>query len=529
MRRSSLAVLLGTVALIGLAAYAIEAVARRIAPLPPMRSQNTPETLREYIDFVVRANAPRYRLTSIDGRRWFVAADGNVRPQRVSALSAPGVRRLVVVGESSADLLGVAANRRFGNEEDRLEIINLGVGGASLEITRNKLSEALAFKPDAVLLLFGNNFMFDTPTSVLSYRLSMLARRSSAVLLAKRILPGDHDVHQGDRLEALESFLYTAADILRRRNISLIVCTVPSNHLFPPAPLDDERRDPAYRAALGLRILGRRGEARRALEDLDLRRPTAWRSFLLGEWALADGDSAEANRRFIRARDMDPDMHRAPSAANLIVRKVAVEKSLELLDLEALIDAQAPHGIPGWESFEDDCHPSERLFDAEARALGATLERLWPGISILPGSNAGPGPARNYLHYVASRITAPDDYWAESLPGFFQHEFARRSNPAGLIDYRFESGSDGAAWRRALAPLAAGEAAWRSGDGQRALALNARAVQAAPQWGEPPFRRGVYQLSLGRRTEALKSFAKAAALAPSQTDAETVLTLLNGR
>lgn len=280
-----------------------------------------------------------------------------------------------------------------------------------------------------------------------------------------------------------------------------------------------------------LHDIGKRREARDALKRLALRRPTAWRHFVLAEWLFAEKDYYGAYRHFQTARDSDPARERATCAVNQIIRAAARNESAVLLDFDEMILEMAPHGIPGWDTFDDNQHVNNQTLDIEARALAFELEKLWPGASILPGANSVPNKPLNYLRFADLRITAANDNWGESLVGFFQHAFAGGTKPVdpALVSYRFSSGEDAVGWHRALAPLSAGEGAWRAGDAARALELNAFAAKAAPAWAEPPFRRGVYLLALGRRSDARKNLEKAAALDPARTDARSLLDEIKDR
>jgi tetratricopeptide (TPR) repeat protein len=72
----------------------------------------------------------------------------------------------------------------------------------------------------------------------------------------------------------------------------------------------------------------------------------------------ADRDQDERARRlFERARDLDTLRFRADSRTNAIVRDVArLEAGVRLVDAEAELARQSPHGTPGDESFLDHVH-----------------------------------------------------------------------------------------------------------------------------------------------------------------------------
>jgi len=80
-------------------------------------------------------------------------------------------------------------------------------------------------------------------------------------------------------------------------------------------------------------------------------------AYRLGREELDRGQDERARRLFERARDLDSLRFRADGRMNAIVRDVArLEAGVRLVDAEAALARQSPHGVPGDESFLDHVH-----------------------------------------------------------------------------------------------------------------------------------------------------------------------------
>lgn len=508
----------------------LEAALRLFSPPPPSGAE---AKQRAYLELLDRLDRPIYRIAAGPGGPWFVSGDTKRDPERFAVKKPARVRRIVFVGESSANMLYASARELLGKGNGRLELINLAVGGSSLDRTQARMRESLRYDPDAVVLMFGHNLFYAHPPSSRVYRWGLWARKSAVLSrIAGSLSPGGRaELPERERWGMMERFLRGTAAELRRRGVRLVLCTVPTNLRFPPREELAERADPDYLRALLLRDAGRHSQARDALTRLLQSRPTALRHYTLARWLLQGKDYPGAQRHFIAARDMDGARDRASSAVNQLIRTAAARESSTLLDFDEMVKDDAPHGIPGWESFMDYQHVSWSIFFSEARLLMDALGALWPGMVILPGSVLPPLATEPYPKFVESQIEAPDDRWGASLVDYFEQALAdsakspRPRDPASA-SYRFHVDGDSIGWGLALAPLSAAEAAWRSGNAARALDLSAAAAKAAPLWAEVPYRRGVYQLSLGRQDEARKCFAQALALDPAKADAAARLSAI---
>jgi tetratricopeptide (TPR) repeat protein len=90
--------------------------------------------------------------------------------------------------------------------------------------------------------------------------------------------------------------------------------------------------------------------------------------------ALGDFDAARDDYR--NAMNEDPHLRRALDAMNERVRAVAARRGVPLLDVVALLESEAPHGIVGFEDFYDYVHFTPRGDVLVASALRDLITRL---------------------------------------------------------------------------------------------------------------------------------------------------------
>jgi hypothetical protein len=153
-------------------------------------------------------------------------------------------------------------------------------------------------------------------------------------------------------------------------------------------PVDDADFDQARVSALL-----RDGEYRDVLSLLSGGdRSNALRLFYTAKAYDKLGEFAEALRHYRLAKDNDKAFIRCRSAWNEIIRKRARGRFVRALDVERLVGAQAPDGIPGFDLFWDYCHfrmpvnqlVARELAEFHARERGAPqaviaeIERVRP-------------------------------------------------------------------------------------------------------------------------------------------------------
>lgn len=458
------------------------------------------------------------RLFAIEDGRFFRITDPRLN---YPLARSPETRRLAVVGESTAGILApfltdLAARSPLAG---RLEVVDASVSGGNLRDVARAFDETIGYSPDAILLVFGHNLTFHhDPMRPVPEPLFRLSERSRlAALLTFRFWSvHEPSVGREARLIQWETFLRRAAATARERGFRLFVCTMQGNDWFPPAAGEAERNHPAFLNAVYLRATSRAAEARRALARalLEPYPPALWH-FTLGQWLYEDGRHAEAAAAFARAAE-ERGGGRMIAAVNEVVRRTAREAGFEVVDLAAFLRRGVPHGIPGWETFHDNCHPLDpgggAAFCLERLQAAGWLEPniRWP---VPPPVNAIPLLYARVRSLVENAGTFPDN-WRDSLT-FWIASLLVRGSPVSAEE--LVAAAD-AAWAPGLVPPGAARAAvmlaCADGFARRRLwgtayALNDRAAAEDPRSSRPWLQRGLYELQNGRRTNARDLFRRA--------------------
>jgi tetratricopeptide (TPR) repeat protein len=523
LRPRELGVVLGTVCLLAVLFGAGELAVRRLAR----------ETTRlpRYDQFLFEAWGPFFRVAGAGGGELVQVPRHPLSPppQRRPLRPRPGVRRIAVVGESSASILGRSLSA-IGPAEPvagKLEVLDMASGAASLEQVDGRFREALRCAPDAVVLLFGNNLFYRHPALTVErpalhrWRLWLRGSRLVAFLADRRGSGGmraDWPSRPG-RLSAYQAALRRMAAQARGAGVRLIVCTVPANLRFPPEADREEFLDRGFLEARYLYALGRRQEAIRRLGALATRRPRAWWLFHLGDWLYREGDYAAARRHLQRACDEDRLPFRAASRVNGLIRRAAGAEGLELLDLEKLVGEASPHKIPGWESFFDSQHT--QLAALEAGECLRLLARRWPELRPLP--ERIPQDAYHFRTRLEQAVGMSE------FPG----SPARRT--AMIYMAESQAGRSPEEWREAVLSLpretqtkgllfsCVAEAFWRAGRRDAARSFNDEALRLAPGRAEPHLQRALWALGAGGAKEAAPWLRQAAQRQESGGEAQYFL------
>jgi tetratricopeptide (TPR) repeat protein len=446
-------------------------------------------------------------------------------------VGAPDGPRVVVVGESSASLLGdrLGDVARVGGA--RFSVANCGQQGSGFGHVRRRFGEALAARPDAIVLVFGHNYGLRYPDGLRELATLDLRYRSrlAGLLEGDRPWPTSRAICDvGVRPAAeLADFVREAGAEARAQGTRLVVLTLTANALFPP--LCDETRAPDERVARARlrQAEGRLDEARALLAPAVADR-SARASFELGTWLAAEGDAAGARAALSAAIVDDRHPGRVTPAVNDALRAAARASGATLLDTAARVAAQQPDGVAGWESLWDHCHLGRGLFFEEALAV----------LDLLGVATA---PLRAGVHVDADEHLTTVLAWLTRDMGGPMVRRRRQSGPLAValwrlitrdpsLDARVEAWPDRppalAPDERAFWLGAAAEAHRMAGHPDRARVLSDRALAAAGdvawvwQW------RGLLEVSVGHREEARRAFARAAELDPGLDDARVSLGAL---
>lgn len=470
----------------------------------------------------------------------------------VSAHPSPGVTRIAVVGESNASLLGDLLRDELGRLPcgQRYEVLNCGAPGSARQVMQRRFDEVMGHHPAAVLMLFGHNFRFsDTLYSPRRLRLQAWMQRSALLTALAAALPdrwwrtpeadpdesapvdddGDTSPDARKRL-TLQRVVRSMARRARASGVTFAFATMASNLRMPPFVEPDALRDPArvdaqYRHAAG--------DLDGALRAMSAGAPDAYAAFQSGGWLLDAGRADDARERLLRAVDLDGMIPRAPRRLNDAYRQIAADEHAVLTDVERMLAARAPRGIPGWESYTDCCHFRPPVAQAVVRALFAAV-RVDASCELPAEPSRADIPTLSFLQSPFELVVSGDasrDALAAQLAA------AERVREAldelgDAADGELQSYLRGESFARLPPDMrarvydAVAEGYWRAGRRERALAVNdlARAAPGADAW----VQRGLWMLTLGRADEARAAWQRALRDEPGRADATRYLSLAQG-
>jgi tetratricopeptide (TPR) repeat protein len=150
------------------------------------------------------------------------------------------------------------------------------------------------------------------------------------------------------------------------------------------------RWESSYKEGIRAQEAGRAGEAIASFgQAAKLDDAFAELHFRWGQCCLTLGQDAEASRQLVLACDEDVLRFRADSRINEIIRRAASNqesKGVQLVDSDAVIAKQSPHGLVGDEflyehvhlNFEGNYVVARALAEQIGRALSGSGEHVWP-------------------------------------------------------------------------------------------------------------------------------------------------------
>jgi lysophospholipase L1-like esterase len=385
----------------------------------------------------------RFALAALPVPLLFAAAESGYRlslrreARDLGALRRSEAFELYAVGDSTAwgEPYGVEANiaalaaRRFGGRfaGRPIEPIVLAQRGGTTFSQLYELRKAMPPRdrrlPAAVLIYCAHNdrAIFDTPAPPLPVRLLAALTRFSFLISELRIrLEKDRVIAPHSDLAAYEANLTAMLDAVRDAGAVAILATSVSNQadidprLYPAEGLSDGQ-------TLELLAQGERLEARDGGQAVDFYRAAAARNprfapyakYRLGRAYSGIGRYEEARLSFTEASEEDhgDNFGRATRAQNEIVRRLARERGLPLVDAAVIFEKAAPHGLLGLNLFSDGHHPNMdgRVLLAEgfAQALSMRFDERESPV------HGGPRAAEAELGLDARRLSEADAYSAK--------------------------------------------------------------------------------------------------------------------
>ncbi len=301
------------------------------------------------------------------------------------------------------------------------EVVNLGISAVNSYTVLDLLPEVLELEPDALIIYMGHNEFYGAygagSTQFISNnrKLTLLylkLKRLRFVQLLQNVISGirgrvassekTDDVRSimelmaGDQAIPLNSQTYKTAyqnyeanliEIIqkaRKKNVpvilSTLVCNLKDQKPFVSqfASSLDEVTKKRFSAKLLEGTALQAGENHQAAIDIfdqiiALDSTVADVYFHRATSHLSLGDSLAAYQDFSKARDLDQLRFRAPAVFNEIIRRVAKNQDIPLLDMEKVFRTASAGGIPGKSLFHEHLHPR---FDGYRLMAQAFLEAL---------------------------------------------------------------------------------------------------------------------------------------------------------
>ena len=384
--------------------------------------------------------------TDAHGTTRMVTAGNKLRrfnPQRFSRVKQPGVARIFCVGGSTTygrpydDKTSYCGWLReflpVADEGKTWEIVNAGgVSYASYRIAA-LMEELIEYKPDLFVVYCGHNEFLEHRTyeavieappalrdaggllsrtriwTAMTRLRSAFTSSGNETPATKQMLPdevaevlnltqGPETYRRDDQLRAgiVGHYRYNLErmiEIARSAGAKVLLVT-PAANLKDCLPFKSERAaafdetDTQTLEALSVQLLDAEeqeslDEQLSALDRLLARDDRhAQTHFLRGRVLLGLGRDREAKTAFERARDEDVCPLRAVREILQIVRDVATDSDVALVDFARLAEDQADDGIPGEESFLDHVHPTIEMHRLLALAL---IEELIAQRFVRPG------------------------------------------------------------------------------------------------------------------------------------------------
>ncbi|MDZ7290560.1 MAG: tetratricopeptide repeat protein [candidate division KSB1 bacterium] len=378
--------------------------------------------------FIPSETMPGYlQVNENVGRRYFAAAD--ITPETshdlFRAQKAANAYRVFVLGESTTAGYPYMYNGSMSKmlyqrlldyfPEREIEVVNLAMPAINSFSLRDLTPEALAQKPDALIIYCGHNefygalgvgsteslgrwrrminlylrlqrlkimlFLRDQLEAVKKWMHSPAKRIAAHTTLMEEMVAEEQIPHHSALYQrAQEFFKANLTEIIltaQRQGVRVLLCNLVSNvRDLPPfvslyAPHNDRV---AYERALSrgaqLAAAGKFTEALALYDSLQrVDDSPALLHFQIGKCLEAMGNFAEARQAYEKARDFDVLRFRASTDFNTAVQEVAQATGAVLVDMEAAFEQVSPHGLIGNNLMLEHVHPNVEGYFLMGREL----------------------------------------------------------------------------------------------------------------------------------------------------------------
>ncbi len=438
------------------------------------------------------------------------------------------------------------------------EVINAGgISYASYRVAM-LMEELVRYEPDLFIIYSGHNEFLERRTYSSIIEMPSVVRGLEAVLSRTRTYTALHRLFKtrldksgaspGDKSSGIDALpadveavldqsvgpeAYTRDDEFREQVIAhfrfnlarmvdiarsvgaRVIMVTPASNLRDSTPFKSEHRASLTGAErerwqtlfdrARTAIAGDRPEiAERALDEaLTIDDRHAHLHYLRGTLLTALRRPAEAKEAFLRARDEDICALRALTAMRDIVKDVAVEREVPVVDFVALVESRSEHGISGGKLFLDHVHPTiegnrllalEILNEMIARGL-VNPEASWGEVAVGKVVERVENSLDRKAHGIALRNLAKVLGWA----GKFEESRKLAASAAEMIE------NDADAHHVAgLACARIGELDQAAVHYRRALALEPDHAEAHNDLGAVLERQGKLEEAAAHHQEALR-------------------------
>ncbi len=508
-------------------------------------------------DYHAWAEGPCYR---VDGDRIVRVPppEGPVfRPEAPGASFArergPGVRRIAVVGESTAEMLERALTALTAGPGcgGRVEVLQCAASGSLPWVAVRRAEEALGYAPDAVVVAIGHNFLLPGPPPPPGPTWAAAGAGSPPPPPgANSQEPLPDPTRDAPELGRVAYRAIVAA--ARSRGVPVVAVVLASNLWIRPRTGAAYATSPGRAAAWVRWARGDAAGAAAALASTGAEDPLqAWER---ARFRVASGSWDGVSSDLAQARDLEPGSFRASTATTDAIRDTARASGAALVDVPVLFASMADHGVPGWDVFFDHCHPNPLPLDALGRAVlrasapaqaaacgaGEGVEegarRAWEALFRPTGGDGADGawhrlvdgPSRVFLPPDAAALGwdhAPDDgAWRRLLDGPFAPVWRLPTADAERVALRFDAEvlDRLAATERAAALDALAGSARDGGHEALAVTLLERSLRAAASPGARA-DLALMHLRMHDETAAAADIAAAASPGPGEGWARAVV------
>ncbi|MEI7528529.1 MAG: bacterial transcriptional activator domain-containing protein [Elusimicrobiota bacterium] len=466
-------------------------------------------------------------------------------PEKFSMPKPAGVRRVFILGESVAAILGQGVQADGdGPPGGRLmrkllkkglippgpgsgiEILNCGMSGYESYRIYGILKEVLAYSPDLIVLLSGNNEgSYDRNCPGLDFE---LRRRESRLLERYYSLKSNpQQARKKANLKMHGDMLAKMAQAAKKAGVPIVFCTLPANLRDMPSrrvvPVDNAQFVAGYTQFYA----GKFGAAAEKFKLGLAERPyDHFLNFYMARTLEKLGRNAEAEAYFYKALDYDEDMSRATGDRNALIRRVAAAEGACVADLQKLFAGFSKGGLPGFPEFTDGMHwrpgYNKAVWNEIFRSAAACRIKGYEKFKAVDNPRFMETPREEAGKRLSYAVTWLDEKSGSLDEGSLAElSYIREKDPALLKEAAVSADaldklilrnfwSLGKAMRlKELFPLFLAhlaEVERRAGNYGPALALCDRALALAPDSDRFKLERAQILAGLGRGSEAEKEF-----------------------